>query len=162
MMNKDRLVNDYLDRLEAAARSLPAGRRRELVEEVREHIETDLAREGRQDEAVVRNVLERLGPPEAIVAAELDAGHSGPSETILALGRVDRSLGVGEVLAVLLLTVGVVVAPIIGPAVGLVLVWASGHWSRRTKLVITAVAVILLVVPVVLLLQASSSVVSTS
>ena len=151
-MNGERLVAGYLEQLNEAGARLPGSRRRELVAEVREHITEDLARGDRQDEIAVRNVLERLGPPDAIVAAELAASASSASEGVMTHGALRRSLGVGEVLAVLLLTVGAVVAPVIGPAIGLVLTWVSTRWSTRTKVAITLVAILLLVVPVVLLM----------
>jgi uncharacterized membrane protein len=155
-MNSERLVKDYLDRLDAAARPLAAGRRHELMDEVQEHIEADLARAGQGDEATVHEILDRLGPPEAIVAAELGSGPSGASEASLILSAWQRGLGISELLAILLLTFGAVVAPVIGPAIGLVLTWVSTRWSRRTKLVITAVALVLLVLPVVLLMAVGS------
>lgn len=115
---------------------------------------------GRHDEATVRNILERLGSPNAIVAAELHVDRRD-TEAVMSLSGLDRDIGVWEVLAVLLLTIGAVVVPIFAPAVGLALTWVSTRWSRRTKLVITAVAFLLLVLPVALLLQASSQTIST-
>lgn len=44
-------------------------RRTELVAEIRGHIETGLGQEQAAGEAAVRNVLDRLGPPEEIVEA---------------------------------------------------------------------------------------------
>lgn len=160
MMDGERLVKDYLDRLADAARPLATGRRRELVDEVREHIETDLARMGRHDEATVRNILERLGSPDAIVAVELDVDRRAP-EAVMSLSGLDRDVGVWEVLAILLLTVGAVVVPIFAPAVGLAFTWVSTRWSRRTKLVITAVALLVLILPFALVIQASSQAVPT-
>ncbi len=72
------LVDGYLAELASAADGLPGGRGPELVAEVREHIETALAASTTSDEATVRNVLERLGPPSEIVAAERD-GDGPPS-----------------------------------------------------------------------------------
>ena len=43
--------------------------RTELIAEIRGHIETALAQEQAVGEAAVRNVLDRLGPPEEIVEA---------------------------------------------------------------------------------------------
>ncbi|MBI3745466.1 MAG: hypothetical protein HY264_02860 [Chloroflexi bacterium] len=154
-MNGERLVAGYLDQLNEAAQPLSRTRRCELVAEVREHIAEDLARGDRRDEIAVRNVLERLGPPDAIVAAELAGSATSGPAGVLTLGALGRSLGVGEVLAVLLLTVGAVAAPVIGPAIGLVLMWASSRWSTPTKVSITLVAVLLLLVPVVLLMAAT-------
>ncbi len=77
-MDADALVRDYLDRLETAAWRLPVDRRGELVGEVREHIATAMAEAGRSDELTVRNILERLGAPEEIVAAEGEPAAAAP------------------------------------------------------------------------------------
>jgi hypothetical protein len=68
-MQTDRLVDDYLSRLEEAAAHLQRSRRAELIAEIREHIEAALREEEAVGEVAVRNVLERLGPPEEIVEA---------------------------------------------------------------------------------------------
>ena len=78
-MDADALVLDYLGRLEAASGRLAVDRRVELVGEVREHIATSLAEAGRHDELTVRNILERLGPPEEIVAAEGEPDAAAPA-----------------------------------------------------------------------------------
>src|SRR5258707_15749373 len=72
-MDVDALIADYLGRLRAAAWPLPSVRRTELEAEVSEHIEAALEAEGGRSEVAVRNVLERLGAPEDIVSAEVDA-----------------------------------------------------------------------------------------
>ena len=52
----------------------------ELVAEIRGHIETALREEEAAGEAAVRNVLDRLGPPEEIVeAAEPPPAERGPA-----------------------------------------------------------------------------------
>ena len=68
-METDRLVDDYLRRLEHAAAHMQRARRTELIAEIRGHIETALREEQAAGEAAVRNVLDRLGPPEEIVEA---------------------------------------------------------------------------------------------
>ena len=68
-MRRDPLVDDYLRRLKAAAAGLPRERRDELVARSRSTSTPRCARPARDDEAAVRNVLERLGPPEEIAAA---------------------------------------------------------------------------------------------
>ncbi|MEU5691730.1 hypothetical protein [Actinosynnema sp. NPDC020468] len=65
------LVVGYLDRLEHAAAALPAHRRAELLEEIRAHVELSLP--GTPSEADVRTLLDRVGDPTEIVAAEWDA-----------------------------------------------------------------------------------------
>src|SRR4051794_14843544 len=84
-MRRDPLVDDYLDRLEAAAAHLPRERRKELIAEIGEHVPAGRAEAG-DDETAVRNVLERLGSPEEIAAAAgtppLVRPQRGPLETI--------------------------------------------------------------------------------
>jgi hypothetical protein len=131
MMNvaTDRLVEVYLRRLETAAAHLQRARRAELVAEIREHIDAALRHEDAADEAAVRNVLERLGPPEEIVEAAEPA-------------RAEAS-GTGwlELTALIALLV-----PFVGWLVGSVLVLFSRAWSQRDKLIGGA----LLLLPIVL------------
>ena len=72
-VHTDPLVDDYLHRLQEAASRLPADRRLELVSEIRGHLREALSQVPDGDEAGVRNVLDRLGAPEEIAAAALDA-----------------------------------------------------------------------------------------
>ena len=128
-METDRLIDDYLRRLEHAASHMQRARRTELVAEIRGHIETALAQEQATGEAAVRNVLDRLGPPEEIVeAAEPPPGdrHAGRLE-------------IGALLALIL--------PVIGWMIGTILVFASRVWSRRDKLI----GALLLLLPILVL-----------
>jgi Domain of unknown function (DUF4190) len=68
-VHTDPLTDDYLRRLEAAASALPAHRRDELVSQIRDHLQEALRQAPAGDQAAVRNVLERLGPPEETAAA---------------------------------------------------------------------------------------------
>jgi hypothetical protein len=154
------LVRDYLGRLEAAAWRLAVDRRAELVGEVREHIATALAEAGRRDELIVRNILERLGPPEEIVAAEGEPDAAAPALAAAAptgpiVARAPS--GAVEIAALLMLTVGAVLVPFVGPSLGLVFVWLSARWTQRQKLVATAIVLTLLVLPVLLLVSVSGS-----
>jgi hypothetical protein len=156
-VDAEALVTDYLGRLEAAARSLPAGRRAELAGEVRQHIEMALAEAGGRDEITVRNVLDRLGPPDDIVDAERGPDGPPPGWTISATtGSAAQSSGWGgtEIAAILLLTVGSVLLPIIGPLLGLIFVWASVQWTNRQKTIASAIVLLLLFMPFILLLGA--------
>ena len=65
----DQLVEDYLARLERAASMLPPGDRADLIDGIREHIDTALATGTVSDEAGMRTLLDRLGEPEAIAVA---------------------------------------------------------------------------------------------
>lgn len=157
-MEVDALVRDYLGRLEAAAWPLSADRRGELLGEVREHIESALAEAGRRDEVTARNVLERLGAPEEIVAAEADAG--GPMRWTPPGTAADERRprwGPIEVGAILFLIVGGIFLPVVGPIIGLVLVWLSGEWTTRQKAIATLIAIVLLLLPIALLLGVNTS-----
>jgi hypothetical protein len=57
-----------------------------------------------------------------------------------------------EIAAILLLTLGAVFLPIIGPLLGLIFVWASNQWTSRQKLIGTAIVVVLAILPIILLL----------
>jgi hypothetical protein len=123
-MGTDPLIDDYLRRLEAAAAHLNRSRRAELVEEIREHIEAALREVDSADEVAVRNILERLGPPEEIVEAS-----EPPPPT------VSRDPGRLETAALVALVV-----PFLGGIVGIVLVLLSHVWSRREKMIGVALA----------------------
>lgn len=143
-------VAEYLARLEAEARALPADRRAELVAEVSSHIESALAEDG-TDEATVRNVLERLGSPAEIAAEALSAEPDAPVASAAPDAAVPAARPTGwgptEILAVAAL-IGAWVALAfqaqltlwtsailwLGLGVlGMVLVALSNRWSRRNK-----------------------------
>jgi hypothetical protein len=157
-MDADVLVRDYLGRLEAASWPLAAQRRRELASEVSEHIEAALSEAGRRDEVTVRNVLERLGPPEDIVAAEDGAAKEAPSSAAQPSKPIGAASpwGAIEIGALLLLTVGAVLLPVVGPLLGLVFVWISTQWTTRQKAIATIIVVALLMLPVLLVFAASA------
>jgi hypothetical protein len=152
----DELVADYLARLAAAATALPPDRRAELLTEIREHIDAARVAGAAADEPAVRTLLDRLGEPAEIVAAAADdqapvtmaATPAAPPPRSAAHGAFPpayppptarRSAGVGlETAAVVLLTVGSFI-PVLGWAVGAVLLWSSPRWSRGEKLLGTLV-----------------------
>lgn len=110
----ERLVDDYLRRLDTAAAALPFPARAELVGDIRQHISAALHDVDAADEVAARNVLERLGPPEEIVAA------AGQPPTP-ANGR----RGVDAVPGALLLLLGMVSALILLPLVFVTLIGAG-------------------------------------
>lgn len=129
------LVADYLDRLDAAADRLPPDQRAELVEGIREHLDSALAGVDPADEAQVRAALDRLGAPEEIVAAAVEVEPRRSQTT-----QPRRpGLGVGEVFAVILLPIGAFILPILGWFIGVVLLWVSDRWTTRDKLIGTFV-----------------------
>lgn len=138
-METTRLVDDYLRRLDAAAAHVQRSRRVELVAEIREHIDAALREEDVASEAAVRNVLERLGPPEEIVDADAPAQSA-------------RRAGALEIAALVAL-----VLPLIGWLIGIVLVLVSQAWSSRDKLIGIALALIPALIPVAAIAVGSSS-----
>jgi hypothetical protein len=157
-VDAEALVHDYLGRLDSAAGSLPASRRAELAGEVRQHIEMALAEAGGRDEVTVRNVLDRLGPPDEIVDAERGAAGPPPGWTIPMPSAAAGGSGWGavEIVAILLLTLGSLLLPVIGPLLGLIFVWASAVWTTRQKLIATGIVVVLALLPILLLLGVRS------
>ncbi len=123
----ERLVDDYLHRLEVAAARLPPHRRTELLAEIREHIDAALLESEVTGGAAVRDVLERLGPPEEIAVAAI-----GPAPEGVPVSTDASSSGRLEFFALLVLVVGPVL-PIVGWLVGVVLVTMSNAWSNRSK-----------------------------
>jgi|1186.fasta_scaffold616042_2 hypothetical protein len=119
-MRRDPLVDDYLRRLEAAVAHLPRARRAELVEEIEAHIDSALGETGSADPAAVRNVLERLGPPDEIAAA------AGPPTPAPVRGRLESA-------ALLVLGLSFLL-PVLGYLIGAGLVVGSAAWDGREKL----------------------------
>jgi hypothetical protein len=165
------LAEDYLSRLELAARALPPHDRDELLAELRSHLESGLA-DGASD-ADVRNMIQELGTPEDIVAA----AQSGADDAPVTGGAPETGgapmpgsappspafpppspWGTLEIIAVLSLTVGTFVVPIVGPIVGIILVWASTQWTSREKTVATALTLL----PAVVLVLGGLALVVTS
>ncbi|HEX5467019.1 MAG TPA: hypothetical protein VFW92_10150 [Candidatus Limnocylindrales bacterium] len=156
-MTADPLVQDYLGRLEAAAWPLSADRRTELLQEVREHIEDALSVEGGRDETTVRNVLDRLGRPEEIVSTEVDGAPPAAGAAVireaaatLSTGADHERFGGVEIIALLLISFGAFVVPVVGPLPGLFFVWASNRWTTHNKIVATALVVLLVALPLLL------------
>jgi len=151
----DQLVMDYIARLEMAASTLPPGERADLIEEIREHIDTATVAGAVSDEAGMRTLLDRLGEPEDIVASARDDTAPRSDRQLSAFveslsGPASRWGGL-EIATVILLGVGAVVIPILGPLVGLILLWSSSQWTRRQKWTGTAITVLPTLLGVVLL-----------
>jgi hypothetical protein len=112
-MHANPLVDDYLRHLDAAASALPAHRRDELVSEIRDHLQEALRQAPAGDEAAVRDVLERLGSPEEIVAAATDPPP--PGQLAAAYSQVNGMAIASLLLAVLWLAgIGAVLALVFG------------------------------------------------
>ncbi|TAM79443.1 MAG: hypothetical protein EPN50_00340 [Chloroflexota bacterium] len=162
-MTADELVEDYLGHLEAAVWPLSADRRTELLKEVCEHIEDALSVEGGRDETTVRSVLERLGRPEEIVSTEFDgpppstgARSASTTASTPSPSPDAERIGAVEIIAILLVSLGAFVLPVIGPLVGLFFVWVSNRWTTRNKLIATVLVLLLAALPLLLVLVTSA------
>jgi HAAS domain-containing protein len=120
----DKLVEDYLKRLNGELRGLPRGRRGELVDEISEHIAEARADLESENEAAIRTLLDRLGDPEEIAAEARER-----------FGVAPKKAGWKEVGALIMLPIGGVILPVLGWFIGIVLLWISDAWSTRDKLV---------------------------
>lgn len=144
-MDVDPIVDDYLKRLGAAAAVLPPDRREELVADIRGHIDAALHEQG-ASELDARNVLERLGPPEDIVAAADDRDHDRPAT---------RGWGILEIAALVVLAAGGFAVPIAGWITGVVLVLMSQAWSTREKQIGLLAPFLILYLPILALVLLS-------
>ena len=142
----DKLVEDYLKRLNAELRGLPRARRRELVEEISAHIAEARVDLEIEDEPNIRTLLDRLGEPVEIAA-----------EATERFGPLPSTAGWKEVGALVLLPIGGVILPVLGWFIGIVLLWISDAWSTRDKLVGTLLFPGGLLLPVALGVLASES-----
>jgi hypothetical protein len=144
-MNDDDLVAGYLGRLVQAARQLPPDRRSELIDEIADHI--DQARAVSQASGPgLRDLLQRLGEPEAIAAAASDSAgdfpapltQPAPAASKLSPVRGPRQRWVDRA-AVFLALGSVLLSPIsfvlslLGWAVGVVMLLLSPRWPKRAK-----------------------------
>ncbi|PBC76496.1 hypothetical protein BX265_1213 [Streptomyces sp. TLI_235] len=127
------LVGDYLDEVTRLTAALPAERRRELLADLREHVEVALAEHGSADDDAVRQVLDGLGSPQQVAGAALDeSGQARPEPETGARTTVTLALAVLP----LPLTLVPAVGPLLALAAGitaLVRVWKSPQWARREK-----------------------------
>lgn len=121
--NADKLVAEYLRRLDRELRALPRGPRRELLQEIEEHVAAGRAELPDESEAAIRALLDRIGEPEELAA---DARER--------FGVSERA-GTREVAAVALVLLGGLFVPVLGWLFGVALLWGSPVWTRRDKLI---------------------------
>jgi uncharacterized membrane protein len=137
----DALVDRYLKELEAQLRGLPANRRRELLEEVGEHIAAARAAMDPETEAGVRTVLERLGDPADIAAEarERFGVQAEPARPAIPWLEVLALTMLVLVPFILMLDMSQLV-PVLSWLVGLALLWRSPIWTSRDKRIGTLLA----------------------
>ncbi|MFI6152951.1 DUF1700 domain-containing protein [Kitasatospora sp. NPDC051170] len=127
------LVRAHLDAVDRYTSPLPAERRRELLADLREHVEIALAECDPADENAVRQVLDRLGSPRRIADAALaEEGGTRPEP------ETGRRTNLTLLLAVL--PMPLLLVPAIGPLLALITavvaairVAKSAQWTRREK-----------------------------
>jgi hypothetical protein len=124
------LISDYLERLRAAAASLPRAEREELVRSIEEHVQEALTPD--MSEAERLNVLDRIGEPEQLVAEARGGEAEVPARRFLRRGRI-------EVAALILLPLGSFLIPYVGWFIGVGLLWMSDVWNTKDKLIGTFV-----------------------
>ena len=119
----DKLIRRYLAQLDAALQGVDASRRKEILAQVRGQIEQGRTGLDRDDVAIVRTLLYRVGDPDAIAA---EAGAPSPGNR-----RWDAW-------APWLIIFGPVASGL-GWIAGMLILWTSPTWSRRDKLIATFV-----------------------
>jgi uncharacterized membrane protein len=120
-------VERYLRDLDRELEGVPASRRRELVEDVRGHIEDAWAESPDRSQASFLNILERLGDPRTLAREERER---------LGIPAVPERQGPG------LLEVAAIVLTVFFWPVGILLAWLSPRWHSLDKLVATLIPVV--------------------
>jgi uncharacterized membrane protein len=121
---RQRLIDRYLARLDRELADVPREARRELVEDVRGHIEEAWVASPERDQVALERILERLGTPEALAREERER---------LGLGAPSVAQGLG-----FMGWAAIVLTALLVP-VGLILAWLSSHWRTRDKAIATAI-----------------------
>ena len=117
----DTVIDAYMKDLQQELRAFPATRRREILDEVREHIAQARSELDSENEAAIRTLLDRLGDPSEIAASARDRLDIRPARA-----------GVLEGVAAVALLV-----PFIGWLLGTILLWMSRVWTTRDKVIAT-------------------------
>jgi uncharacterized membrane protein len=123
---QQKIVNKYLQQLARELDDVPADTRRELLEDIRGHIDEAWTAAETHDRQTLQAILDRLGSPEALAAEERER-LGLPKPTSMGPGAL-------EVAAVLL-------TALVWP-IGLLLAWLSDRWTTRDKVIATLIPVI--------------------
>jgi uncharacterized membrane protein len=115
----DQLVDEYLNRLGFALQGVPAERRKEILEEISNHIADERGQLHDDSDAAMLNLLDRIGDPAEVAAAASDDVERSP--------QPKKRIGPVEVLALVL-------TPLVWPAEVIVL-WSSDSWKLMRKLI---------------------------
>ena len=134
LAHTDVIVLDYLAALWAQSDDLAPELRDELMTTVADYIALRRTSSAPIEDAA--EIIRRLGPPEALVAA-VRRGHLPPHIRMPALipppSPAATGGGAAEFTAIGLLTAGAFVLPGAAPVAGMLMVSASPHWSAADK-----------------------------
>jgi uncharacterized membrane protein len=122
------LTTAYLQELESRARQLPPDQARELVEDIREHLDSALRADS--SEAEVRSTLDRLGSPAEVVAA------AGPPMVAATPARpTTRTVEISAIVCLVAAELLVILWPLATLlwVAGIVLLAVSKIWTGRQK-----------------------------
>ena len=143
---------NYLAQLEAALAAVDGTTRDEILAGVGEELVG-------LDAADAATRIRELGDPEFIAA---EARGAAPAQVLAAASITEmrpqsrREPAWFSVVAGLLVMIGGVIVPVVGAVAGYVMVWFSTAWTRRQKIVATAIPLVYIVVLIVGALLASS------
>jgi len=124
----DNIVGRYLGALDHELRTLPAVRRREVMQEIAGHVAAARAELAAETDSDVLNILDRVGEPIEIADAARER-----------FGVQERRSNWREVAAIILLPFGGVIVPVAGWFVGVFFLWISDAWTAREKVVATLI-----------------------
>ncbi len=128
------LAQDYLARLAAECRRLPADQAEELLSDLTAHVHEGLS--DTASEAEVRTLLDRLGTPREVVDSAAGATEPPAATSPAELTRQPGGIEIGAVIVLIAtgLTAPLVFLSIPAWIVGLVLLAVSQVWTGREKL----------------------------
>ncbi|MGC1908117.1 MAG: hypothetical protein WA809_00750 [Candidatus Dormiibacterota bacterium] len=112
-------VENFRLGLRHAVAGLPRSERDQLLEQIDAHLEEALS--SSSTDAEVREVLDDLGTPE-VIARAAEATLSAPPRPPY-----------HEFIALVVLTVGSVLLPLVGWVAGVILLWTSSRWTLAQK-----------------------------
>lgn len=125
-----RLIATYLEEVAVALADLPPAQRREILDDLRAHIADALAAAPEQNEAAVRNILDRMGTPDDLARDARERLGISPPPTAAALGEPG-----------LLEYAAIVLTALLWP-IGILLAWSSAWWQTRHKVIATLIGVL--------------------
>ena len=125
-VDEQRIVHEWLRRVDAEMAGIPRARRGELVDELADHLAEAVAEAPPASEAELRELLDRMGDPAEIAEAARD-GDPPPAPE-----RRGRALEIWTLVALL---PGSLILPVVGWLVGVVLLWNSRIFTTQDKLI---------------------------